>query len=111
MLIGIKRKGLPSNGSLVYNVVDKGKEGVEWTRIGSERFPAGTPVRLGIEVLDYNEGRIRLSVDGEAVLTEDLVVKKMKKATRDLRLGIFASAPGSRSVNMTADNVRMVITN
>jgi tetratricopeptide (TPR) repeat protein len=102
---------LEPNGSLVYNVVDKGKEGVEWTRIGSERFPSGTPVRLGIEVLDYDEGRIRLTVDGEAALPEDLVVKKMKKATRDLRLGVFAAAPGSRSVNMTADNVRMVITN
>ena len=99
------------NGNLVCNIVDKGKEVVEWQRIEHERIDVGVPVRLGIEVIDYDQGMIRLTVDGEPAMNEDLVVKNLKKNTRNLILGIYASAPGSRKVQMTADNVKVVIRN
>ena len=101
---------LEPNGGLVYNVVDKGKEDVDWQTIPHERTGTGVAVRLGVEVTDYDEGLVRLTVDGQPVLGEDMQVKNLKKATRDLFVGAFASAPGSRNVNVAVDNVRIVET-
>ena len=57
---------------------------------------------------DYEQGKVRLTLDGESALTEDLTVGSLKRCTRPLRLDIFGAAPGSRTVHATADNVRVV---
>jgi tetratricopeptide (TPR) repeat protein len=102
---------LEPNGGLVCNVVDKSQTVLEWVPIEQERIPAGEPVRLGIEVMDYEEGRLRLFVNGEPAMESDLVVKSLRKCSRSLMLGVFAAAPGSRKVTATADNVRVVVRN
>ncbi|MBU0754128.1 MAG: tetratricopeptide repeat protein, partial [Planctomycetes bacterium] len=102
---------LDMNGALVYQVVDKGNVIVEWQELPREKVLPNTPVRLSIEVVDYEEGRLRLYADGEPVLAEDLEVKSLKKGSRSLQLGIFAAAPGSRKVDVTADNARIVVRN
>ncbi|MHC4945559.1 MAG: tetratricopeptide repeat protein [Planctomycetota bacterium] len=102
---------LEPNGGMVCKVVDKSQTAMEWVPIELERLPLGEPVRLGIEVIDYDEGRLRLLVNGEPVLDQDVVVKSLKKCSRSLMLGVFTSAPGSRKVHATADNVRVVVRN
>jgi superkiller protein 3 len=98
-------------GNLVYHVVDQSKERVIWERLDFEKIPPGEPVNLGIEVINHDEGRLRLSVDGEPVLSEDLVVKSFKKISRHLSLGVFGQAPGGRNLNLAVDRVRVVISN
>jgi len=99
---------LEPNGSIVYNLVDRNKTLVDWERVERERVAPGETVRLKIEVMDYEQGYIRLALDGESVLDDDLVVGSLKKCSRPVLLGIFGSAPGSRTVHMIADNVRVV---
>ncbi|MFH1998871.1 MAG: tetratricopeptide repeat protein [Planctomycetota bacterium] len=99
------------NGALVYDVVDKNKSTISWERIGQARAEINTPVRLRIELVDYDEGLIRIFADGEPLLEQDLDIKSLKRCARNVTAGIFATAPGSRVVDMTADNVRIVICN
>lgn len=99
------------NGALVYDVVDKNKNVIAWERIPRAKVDPNTPVRLRIEVVDYDEGRIRLYADDVPLLEADLTIKSLKRCARNLTLGAFCAAAGSRTVDMTADNVRMVIRN
>ena len=100
-----------TGGNLVYHVVDQSKERVIWERLDHEKIGPGETVKLGIEVINHDEGRLRLSVDGEPVMSEDLVVKSFKKISRHLSLGVFGQAPGGRNLNLAVDRVRVVISN
>ena len=103
--------GLEANGALRYRVIDRSQTLVDWQRIGSGRLTPGETVRLGFEVIDYDQGQIRLFVDGEPVLAEDLIVKSLKKVTRGLVLGVYGAAPGSRKVHCKIDHARIVVRN
>jgi hypothetical protein len=99
------------NGNLVYNVVDQSKQRVVWERIDFEKIEPGVPVQLGVEVTSHDEGRVRLFVNGEPVLDEDLTMKSLKKTTRSLTVGVFGQAPGGRTLHIAVDRVRVVISN
>ena len=100
-----------AGGNLVYNIVDKNDTVVEWERLDHEKIEQDAPVRLGIELVDYENGVVRLTADGNSLLGQELIVKSLRKNTRPLTLGVFAAAAGGRKVQVGLDEVRIVVQN
>ncbi len=100
-----------AGGNLVYNIVDKNDTVVEWERLDHEKIEQDAPVRLGIELVDYENGVVRLTADGNSLLGRELIVKSLRKNTRPLTLGVFAAAAGGRKVQVGLDEVRIVVQN
>lgn len=103
------RFGVDHQGRLVYRVVDYGRVVTEWTEIEGMQTESGESVKLGIEVVNYEQGVLRLTADGAPVVGE-LTVKKLKKVTRNLHLGVFGEAAGGRSLVFTCGFARIVKT-
>jgi len=97
------------DGTLIYNVVDKGFNSVAWEKITHEPIQPGVPFRMGMELIDYERGVFRITLDGQPVLDGNLVVKDFRKNSREVLVGAFSEAPGSRKIAFTMDNARVVV--
>ena len=125
---GEVRLGINSQGILVQRVVDQGRmqddwveiEGVEplwkagdddvYTEEGEDGSDGAAPltVKLGIRVADYDQGRIEFLVDDGVVA--EAIVKKLRRSTRDLKIGVFGEASGGRMLHFTTCFTRIVKT-
>lgn len=125
---GEVRFGINSQGVLVQRVVDQGRILDDWMEIegigplwnateealpgetgsGTDGGSALLTVKLGLRVADYETGRIELLVDDSVVA--EVIVKKLRRSTRDLKIGVFGEASGGRLLHFTTDFTRIVKT-
>jgi tetratricopeptide (TPR) repeat protein len=103
------RLGVNSQGRLVYRVVDQGRLVEDWTEIEGQAFPEDEPIKFGIEVVDHQQGLVRLLVNDTPVV-DNLSVKKYKNITRDLSIGVFGQCVGDRNLAFISRFVRIVKT-
>ena len=103
------RLGVNSQGRLVFRIVDQGRLVEDWKEIEGQEFPEGEPVKFGIQVVDQQQGLVRLLVNDTPVV-EDLIVKRFKNITRSLSIGVFGQGTGDRNLDFVTRFVRIVKT-
>jgi len=103
------RLGVNHQGKLLYRLHDQNRLIEDWREIEGYDVALDEPIKLGIEISDYENGRVTLLLN-ETPVVDELIVKKLKKISRNVNFGLFGQAKGGRTIDFKTRFARIVKT-
>ena len=103
------RLGVNHQGKLLYRLHDQNRLIEDWKEIEGYDVALDEPIKLGIEISDYENGQVTLLLNDTPVV-DAMIVKKLKKISRNVNFGLFGQAKGGRTIDFKTRFARIVKT-
>lgn len=103
------RLGVNHQGKVLYRLHDQNRLIEDWKEIEGYDVALDEPIKLGIEISDYENGEVTLLLN-ETPVVDAMIVKKLKKISRSVNFGLFGQAKGGRSIDFKTSFARIVKT-